>query len=461
MAGHLRLLRAAAAGLLLTGCATTVVGAASAGRHEPVDVPPEAFPITGAAPGNPVDQGVRNALTDLYAFWGQAYPDTFGDDFVPLQGGVFSVDPDTIDPAAYPDGVGCGLAPQEVENNAFFCAAPGKPHSDSITYDRTFLGELADQSGPPLVPVVMAHEFGHAIQFRFGYSGPSINQETQADCFAGAWTAWVVAGHAQHVAMRKADLDQIIRGYLRVADPVGVDPRQQGAHGSYFDRVSALAEGYKDGTTACRDNFGPERLFTELGGTTDPTSLNAPYDTTLQIVDGTLPPFWEQVFPAAFGKDFREPVITPFSGTAPHCASGNRDLVYCHSDHTVYYDETDLVRPAYEQVGDFAVNTAISLPYALAVRDQLGRSTDDGAAIRSAVCLTGWYEAQVFSGAFGQSANVQISPGDVDEAVVFLLDYGVRNSVFPNTDASGFELLLSYRAGFLEGGGPCDIGIPG
>jgi predicted metalloprotease len=258
--------------------------------------------------------------------------------------------------------------------------------------------------------------------------------------------------------MRKADLDQIIRGYLKVADPVGVDPRQQGAHGSYFDRVSALAEGYENGTTGCRDDFGPERVFTELGGATDPASLNAPYDTTLQIVDNTLPPFWKQVFSTAFGKDFHEPAITPFSGTAPRCASGNRDLVYCHSDHTVYYDETDLVRPAYEQVGDFAVNTAISLPYALAVRDQLGRSTKGAAATRSAVCLTGWYEAQIFNGAF-QSANVQISPGDVDEAVVFLLDYGVRNSVFPDTNASGFQLLLSYRAGFLQGGAPCDVGI--
>jgi hypothetical protein len=242
---------------------------------------------------------------------------------------------------------------------------------------------------------------------------------------------------------------------------VGIDPRQQGAHGSYFDRVSALAEGYEDGTKACRDNFAPGRLFTELGGTADPNSLNAPYDATLQIVDDTLPPFWDQVFPAAFGKDFRAPAITSFDGTAPDCASGDRDLVYCDSDKTVYYDETDLVRPAYEKVGDFAVNTAISLPYALAARDQLGRSTDDGGATRSAVCLTGWYEAQVFSGKFGQSANVQISPGDVDEAVVFLLDYGVRDSVFPNTDASGFELLLSYRAGFLEGGAPCDVGIPG
>jgi predicted metalloprotease len=41
------------------------------------------------------------------------------------------------------------------------------------------------------VPVGMAHEFGHAMQGRFGFaeSGRSIQDETQADCLAGAWTA--------------------------------------------------------------------------------------------------------------------------------------------------------------------------------------------------------------------------------------------------------------------------------
>ena len=43
----------------------------------------------------------------------------------------------------------------------------------------------------------------------------------------------------------------------------------------------------------------------------------------------------------------------------------------------------------------------------------------------------------------------------------FLLKYGVEESVFPDTDATGFELLEQYRAGFLNGGGQCGIGIRG
>ena len=92
------------------------------------------------------------------------------------------------------------------------------------------------------------------------------------------------------------------------------------------------------------------------------------------------------------------------------------------------------------------------------MRDQAGLSTDDGAATRSAVCLTGWYEAQWFNGAFElQHRRRGHQPGDIDEAVQFLLEYGVRPEVFPNTSASGFELVGAFRTGFLQGGDACDL----
>jgi hypothetical protein len=135
----------------------------------------------------------------------------------------------------------------------------------------------------------------------------------------------------------------------------------------------------------------------------------------------------------------------------------NRDLGYCAATGTVYVDEKDLARPVYGEIGDFAVVTALALPYALAVRDQAGLSIDDGAATRSAVCLTGWYEAQWSKGAFRASLKASISPGDIDEAVQFLLDHGVDNRVFPTLDASGFELVGAFRNGFLDGGDACEL----
>ncbi|MCW2742909.1 MAG: putative metalloprotease [Blastococcus sp.] len=456
-----RVLPTVAVGLLLSGCAGAVVpGQASPGPGEPVDVAPEDFPITGVS-DTPIDQFARNALTDLNAFWSDAYPEFYGEDFRPLENGYFSVDSGDIDQHAYPStGIGCDAAvtaPDSVTDNAYF-----DPECDLIAYDRALLKDLTEQYGRFLVPVVMAHEFGHAMQARFGFaaSGRSIQDETQADCFAGAWTAWVGSGEAGHVSLRTPELDDIVRGFLLLRDDVGTDPDTTQAHGSYFDRVSAFYEGFDGGVGACRDGFGVERLYTaasfseaELGN-----QGNASFDDIVSWLGTTLPEFWSSVFPDAFGSEFAPPDVEGFDGTAPDCAGlEDRDLGYCAAETTVYVDQTDLATPAYEEIGDFALATALALPYSLAVRDQAGLSVDDGAATRSAVCLTGWYEAQWFNGEFEDTVEASISPGDIDEAVQFLLEYGVDNQVFPNLDASGFELVGAYRTGFLEGGDACEL----
>jgi predicted metalloprotease len=458
-----RVLPTAMAGVLLTGCAAEVVsGQASPGPGEPVDVAPDAFPITGVSDAG-IDQFARNALTDLNDFWADAYPEFFGDEFTPLENGYFSVDSNDIDDGAYPEnGIGCDdspTPPDEVAGNAYY-----DPSCDLIAYDRALLDELSTDYGRFLVPVVMAPEFGHAMQGRFGFAenGRSIQDETQADCLAGAWTKWVADGNAEHVSLRTPELDDVIRGFLLLRDDVGSDPNDSQAHGSYFDRVSAFYEGFDGDVGSCRDDFGEDRLYTAAAFTRDEDYASGGNATVPEITDWvgtTLPEFWTDVFPDAYGSDFTAPTIEEFDGTAPDCPGvENRDLGYCADDTTVYLDQTDLAGPAYEDIGDFALTTAMSLPYSLAVRDQAGLSTDDGAATRSAVCLTGWYEAQWYNGEFTDTTEAVISPGDIDEAVQFLLEYGVRPEVFPNTSASGFELVGAFRTGFLQGGDACDLG---
>jgi predicted metalloprotease len=451
-------------GVLLSGCgaARHVAGQASPGAGEPVDVAPDAFPITGVGDTG-VDQLARNALADLNAFWTEAYPEFFGEDFTPLANGYFSVDSTAIDESAYPaTGIGCEdspTKPETVAGNAYY-----DPSCDLIVYDRALLDELSTDYGRFLGPVVMAHEFGHAMQDRFGFaaSGRSIQDETQADCFAGAWTGWVRQGEAEHVSLRTPELDDVIRGFLLLRDDVGSNPNDSQAHGSYFDRVSAFYEGFDGGVGACRDDFGEDRLYTaaSFSDAELETGGNASFDEIVKWVGTTLPEFWTGVFPSAYGTDFTAPAVEGFDSKAPDCAGvRDRDLGFCADDDTVYLDETDLATPAYEEIGDFALTTALSLPYSLAVREQAGLSVDDGAATRSAVCLTGWYEAQWFNGEFTASTNgAAISPGDIDEAVQFLLEYGVRPEVFPNTSASGFELVGAFRTGFLQGGDACDLG---
>ena len=461
---RLRLVLPLVLALSLTGCVSFVVGRPSAvsptGGSGGSSAGSGGDVTIEGATGDAVDQRAQGALTDLGNYWAKQFPDVFGTDFTPLQGGFFSVDPNNVNPADYPGGVGCGQQPLDVEGNAFYCQEPGTAHSDSITYDRSFLAELADKYGKFIPNLVMAHEFGHAVQARVGSPQSSIATETQADCFAGSWTRWVADGKAQHSSLDAAELDELLRGFFLLRDPVGTSTAQQSAHGSFFDRTSAFQEGYDDGPTACRDHFGPERVFTQ-GSFQDQsdalTGGNAPYSELLDIVNRSLPNVWEQAFSGTFHAPFTAPTIQPFDNTAPRCADDSHlDLVYCAHEKLVGFDQTDLAQPAYQHIGDFAVATAAAIPYSLSVRDQLGLSTDDQDAMRSALCLTGWYAAKVFNAQAGP--KVSISPGDIDESVRFLLTYGNDPHVLGAANLSGFKEVDLFRAGFTQGLGSCDVG---
>jgi hypothetical protein len=106
----------------LSGCAVAFVpGSGSPASGPTGTVEAGEFPIIGAVDGE-IDLLARNALSDLNTYWAEQFPPTFGIEFTPLSGGYYSVDPDDIDPAAYPGGrVGCGEEPEAVEDNAFYC----------------------------------------------------------------------------------------------------------------------------------------------------------------------------------------------------------------------------------------------------------------------------------------------------------------------------------------------------
>ncbi len=442
--------------LVLSGCVAVVAGRGSPFAAPVSDAPDGSVPIVGAT-DDPIDTAARNALSDLQAYWTTTLPDVYGQQFQPLQGGFFSVDPNDVNRSDFPDGVGCGAQPQDVEGNAFYCQAEGQPNSDSISYDRAFLADLADQYGRFIPLLVMAHEFGHAIQARVGYPDTSIATETQADCLAGAWTAWVAAGNAQHSTIRPPELDEVLRGFVTLRDPVGTSPAQQQAHGSYFDRVSGFQDGFDGGAAACRDNWGGDRVFTQGQFTSDEdfrNNGNASFADTQDILGKALPEFWGSAFGEVLGGTFAQPTVQEFDQRAPDCAGQDLELVFCADQDLVGYSK-DIATRSY-QIGDYAVVTAVSLPYSLSARDQIGRSTDGADAVRSSVCLTGWFSAQVYN---DRVTSVRISPGDIDESVQFLLEFGTDPSVIPDVGLTGFQLVDLYRNGFLQGAKACDVGV--
>jgi hypothetical protein len=100
------------------------------------------------------------------------------------------------------------------------------------------------------------------------------------------------------------------------------------------------------------------------------------------------------------------------------------------------------------------VLTAVSIPYALAAREQLGLSTDDPEAVRSAVCLTGAFTGAVLDRTV---PDIIISPGDVDESVQFLLEYSADPAVLAESGLTGFQLVDVFRGGVFEGLSSCGL----
>lgn len=447
---------------VLTGCTTVVAGAPNPANGIRQDVPDSDLEIFGAGDGD-VDRLVRNALADLNSFWSEKFPAVFGTEFEPLEGGYYSIDPDNFNPDDYPDDIDSDVCLEDlVENvsgNAYYCLT--EDDGDLIAYDRTLLQQLMDDYGPFLPAMVIAHEFGHAIQGREGVdSNKTIVAETQADCFAGAWTGWVASDSAEHFNIRPPELDQLIRGLVEFRDPVGEDPDGDSSHGSYFDRTSALQEGFDDGAGACRDNFDDDRIFTQIEFRPEDTTGDAPYDLTFDIADSSLGTFWTDVLDSA-GVDFAIPDLVGFDRDAPDCRGQGqeRDINYCPDDNTISYDESELTEALYEDIGDYAVIMAIAIPYSLGVLDALDRPIEEPSAVSSAVCLAGWYSSTFADGdiPFDPDNASSISPGDIDEAVIFLVEQATRREVLPEAGLSGFQLVDFFRRGFVVGPDACAV----
>ena len=78
------------------------------------------------------------------------------------------------------DGPSCGGQPS-VPFNAFYC-----PSQDFLAWDENLMAAGYQQIGDAWVYLIIAHEWGHAIQARLQADQVSVAAELQADCFAGA-----------------------------------------------------------------------------------------------------------------------------------------------------------------------------------------------------------------------------------------------------------------------------------
>lgn len=436
-------------GLAATGCAQQVAGVGEYSA-ELSDVPDAKLNIKGLDGDKPteVDVIAGNAIADIEDFWTDELPKVYDKDYKPLpKGNLFSVDPD-----GDVSGLPCGAESDDIRNNAFYC-----PPDDAVAWDRKELfPTLRENFGDFLIAMVLAHEWGHVIQGRVGDSGTkTIVAETQADCFAGAWTKATQA-HPEgwHFVADAQIMDSALAGYLMFRDPVGADPSDQQAHGNGFDRISGFQEGFEQGAEHCT-GFNDDRQFTEIPFTNETDANqggNLPYDDAMDLGKRELDAYWKDAYPKIFDGSWEDiAAVTPYDGkdNRPKCGSEqvDRAVQYCEDDNTIYFDNADAFPAVYKKTGDFGPMTLLSMAYSQAALKQAGKAFTGGDGVKAAICLAGAHAGEVTRNPpVNQDGRISLSPGDLDEAIQALLSYA--GAYFRVQTTAGFTRVVSYRDGF-------------
>ncbi|MGA5467031.1 neutral zinc metallopeptidase [Mycobacterium sp. NPDC050041] len=437
---------AAAVVVLLAGCAgpdPKVPGSSKAAAPDVSDVE-----IVGD-PSDPSNKIAVQAIADLQEYWGKQYPDLYGAEYEPVAGGFYAVNP------SGGDAPPCTSSPEEVAGNAFYC-----PSEDVVAWDAEgLLPELREKFGDFAIPVVMAHEWGHAIQGRSNFTARTVTRELQADCMAGAW-----ARHAKDDGVfdvSSADLDSALAGILELRDTPGTSKIDPNAHGSGFDRVGAFQDGFDNGLSRCKVYRDDDPLVLELPFNDvldEATGGDAPYDSIVNGVPYDLEDFWSRAYPEVTGEAWAPLAgLEPFSpGSPPMCGDQSAEgfaLFYCVPGDYVGWDNEVFMPRIYQQGGDYAVASLLATQYGLAALTRLGDQSDEKTSTLRADCLAGAYTASVILYNRADTSTYRISPGDLDEAIKALLVF--RGDADVERQGAGFARVRAFREGVINGVAPC------
>jgi predicted metalloprotease len=407
------------------------------------------------------------AFKDIEAFWTKNFPELYGKAFQPLRGGIFAAYEDRTTPIP-----GC-QSPQteyrDVEGNAFYCS-----DGDFIVYDDDFLlPALVKSLGQSAVGVVLAHEFGHAVQARSGELNEStILKEQQADCFAGAWAAHLARGEVDGLSFGDEEIKQGLIAMIQVRDPLDGNVNDPNAHGTGFDRVGAFQDGFTGGVERCKPFFTEDRQLIQLFVDQFNPSGNLPFDNGTAgddiktLIPADLDRFWVQKLQGIDDTSFTAPKLATFpaDGPFPECDGVDDDefkgnVLYCESTNTILVD-TDLAeRLADDEVlGDMSVGYLIGEAYSEGVQQALKSTLTGKSRVLLNDCFTGAWVADDIPLGPNQGArgggDLTLSAGDLDEAILTALK---RSDDSTDTDKRGtaFEKIAAFRNGVLNGIDAC------
>jgi len=221
--------------LLVALVAGLACAAGPRGGDEPTGPPPDSPSATTPVPDpNEFQQDIEAAATVAREYW-QAQFAASDERFQPIR---------DIVPYRRDGEVICSGEPLP-RNNAAYCVA-----EDVIAYDVDWARLAFTRLGDAFIYYLLGHEYGHGIQLRLGIEHQlSIQQELQADCFAGAYIGDSV--RAGRLQLEDGDLDELRAGLIAVADDPGQPWFAEDAHGSAEQRTDAFFGGYERSLTAC------------------------------------------------------------------------------------------------------------------------------------------------------------------------------------------------------------------
>lgn len=440
---------------LVLAMAPTACGGSKSTEGKPTSsssAAPETAPgvkINGDS-SSPVNQIAVKAIADLQSYWADEYPKLYGHDYEPVKGGFYAVIPSSGDVPP------CASDASEISGNAFYCST-----KDVVAWDaEDLLPQLQSKFGDFVIPIVLAHEWGHAVQARSNFTARTVTKELQADCFAGGW-----AKHSQAkgvFTINSAQLDTALAGILDLRDSPGTSKIDPSAHGSGFDRVGAFQDGYDHGPEACKAYRDDDPVVVELPFNDAEDAAqggDAPYESVVNGVPYDLEDYWTQVYPGLTDGEPWVPLkgIQPFDPAHPPMCGGKSAagyaLFYCVPDDYVGWDNVDTMPTVYRQGGDFAVATLLATQFALAAMNRANDQSDDRTQSLRGDCFAGAYTASVILGNRAETSSFHISPGDLDEAITALLVF--RGDGDTERQGAGFERIRHYRDGVLNGAGSC------
>ncbi len=431
-----------------SGGRSTSPGPSASSSAPSAAVGPDVVQLRGG-PGNLPDALVATTQS-LVSFWNRELPAVYGQPFRELEGGVQAK-------TASSEPWTCGgqqFTYRDVRGNAFYC---GGPQDDYIAYDAASLLPRLNRAFGALTPaVVLAHEMGHAVQARVGVDSPSVVQELQADCFAGAWVAFAEHSPTDPVEVAPAALDASVRALPSLRDQPGTPATNPQAHGLAFDRVNAYQTGYESGVSRCSTFPQGEVTVTELPFSTvaeAQTGGNLPYSRTVEVAVERLETFWSAALQQLdAGTTWRSPRPTTLTAAPLPACPGDRGYdesavaAFCATENTVVWADV-LLGGVHGSLGDVAAASALSLSWARAAQAQTGAPTTGTRAELQQVCLTGAWLSAIASDA---SSPVTLSPGDIDEALfVVLTPLALDRSA--EVEGSSFERADALRTGLLGG----------